>query len=201
MKYLNIKRKSLLQITTSKWLLCLSSIMILSSCSTKKEIVYFQGIEELEGMPAPDDFQAEIEVNDVLRIDVASLNNEVVEPFQFQAAGGSGTGGGGANSSLYGYLVDTEGNINFPVLGEIEVLGKTREEIEEDLTERLKDYVTDAVVRVRILNFKVTVMGETGSQVISVPDERLSILQAVAMAGDLTYDAKRENVLVVRMHE
>lgn len=185
---------------TPKWLLCLSSIFILSGCSTKKEIVYFQGIEELEGMPAPDDFQAEIEVNDVLRIDVASLNNEVVEPFQFQASGSSGSGGGGANS-LNGYLVDTDGNINFPVLGEINVAGETREEIEEDLTERLKDYVKDAVVRVRILNFKVTVMGETGSQVISVPDERLSILQAVAMTGDLSYDAKRENVLVVRMHE
>ena len=175
-------------------------VMMILSCSTRKEIVYFQGIEQLEGMPAPEDFKAEIEVNDVLRIDVSSINKEVVEPFRFNVEGQTG-GGGGGNSSLYGYLVDVDGNINFPVLGEVQVLGKTREQVEELLTLALKDYIKDAVVRVRLMNFKVTVMGETGSQVIDVPDERLSVLQAIAMAGDITYDGKRENVLIVRMQD
>ena len=171
----------------------------MSSCSTRKEIVYFQGIEELEGMPAPEDFIAEIEVNDVLNIDVSSFNQELVEPFQLNSQ--NREGGGNENSSMTGYLVDVNGYINFPVLGEVLVVGKTREEVEEYLTLALKDYVRDAVVRVRIMNFKVTVMGEIGSSVINVPDERLSILQAIAMAGDISYDGKRENVLVVRMHE
>jgi polysaccharide biosynthesis/export protein len=173
-------------------------LISICSCSTRKEIVYFQGIESIKGMPAPKDFTTKIEVNDVLRIDVSSINNEVVEPFRFNVEGRA-QGGGGSSSSLYGYLVDVDGSINFPVLGEVEVVGKTREEIEELLTAELKDYVRDAVVRVRLMNFKVTVMGEARSQVIDVPDERLSVLQAVAMAGDITYNGKRENVLVVRM--
>lgn len=180
-------------------ILMLMVFSIVTSCSTRKEIVYFQGIEEVDKMPAPTDFEAEIEVNDVLRIDVSSLNEEIVRPFQIDIAARSG--GGSNNTSLYGYLVDTQGNINFPVLGEIEVLGKTREEVEQLLTSQLLRYVKDAVVRVRIANFKVTVMGETGSQVIQVPDERLSVLQAVAMSGDISYDGKRDNVLVIRMHE
>ena len=175
-------------------------LLLFSSCSTRKEIVYFQGIEELEGMPAPEDFQPVIEVNDILRIDVSSINREVVEPFRFNVEGQSG-GGSGGNASLMGYLVDVDGNINFPVLGEVQVLEKTREEVEEYLTSALKDYVKDAVVRVRIVNFRVTVVGEIGSSVIQVPEERLSIIQAIAMAGDITYDGKRENVLVVRMEE
>ncbi|MFD1079780.1 polysaccharide biosynthesis/export family protein, partial [Longispora fulva] len=69
------------------------------------------------------------------------------------------------------------------------------------LTSKLKEYVTDAVVRVRIVNFKITILGETGSQVIQVPDERISVPQAIAMAGDITYDGKRHNILVIRNHE
>ena len=183
-----------------KPILALFAVMMISSCSTRKEIVYFQGIEQLEGMPAPEDFKAEIEVNDVLRIDVSSLNEEVVEPFIFNAGGQTG-GGGSSSSAMYGYLVDVDGNINFPVLGEVEVAGKTREQVEELFTFALKEYVKDAVVRVRLMNFKVTVMGEIGSQVIEVPDERLSVLQAIAMAGDISYDGKRENILVVRMQD
>lgn len=177
-------------------------VFILSSCSTRKEIVYFQGIEQVEGMPAPTEFQPEIEVNDVIRIDVSSIDSELVAPFRFNTEGQSGgSGGGGNSSSLHGYLVDVDGNINFPVLGEVQVLGMTREEIEEYFTEELRTYVKDAVVRVRIVNFKVTVVGEIGSSVIQVPEERLSIIQAIAMAGDISYDGKRENVLVVRMED
>ena len=181
-------------------LLALLVVVIFTSCSTRKEIVYFQGIEQLEGMPAPEDFQTKIEVNDVLRIDVSSLDMKVVEPFKFNVDGQTG-GTGAGNASLFGYIVDVDGNINFPVLGEVQVLGMTREEVEEYLNAALEVYVKDNVVRVRLVNFKVTVMGEIGSQVINVPDERLSVLQAIAMAGDISYDGKRDNILVVRMQD
>ncbi|GAB2770262.1 polysaccharide biosynthesis/export family protein [Actinomadura fibrosa] len=153
-------------------------------------------------MDAPEDFVPEIEVNDVLRIDVSSLNDELVEPFKMDINSQSGGGSsGGNNAALNGYLVNKEGFINFPVLGEIEVRGRTRGEVEDLLTSKLKEYVTDAVVRVRIVNFKITILGETGSQVIQVPDERISVPQAIAMAGDITYDGKRHNILVIRNHE
>ena len=198
-------RSSLPQQVTGKFkkiLYVIVSLAILSGCATREEIVYFQDIEELQNLEAPENFVPEIEINDVLRIDVSSLNDEVVEPFQLDLSqGGSGGGGGGGNAVLNGYLVEADGTIEFPVLGEVNVLGMTRNELEKYLTVALREYVTDAVVRVRIVNFKVTVLGETGSQVINVADGRISIPQAIAMSGDVTYDGKRENLLVIRQHD
>ncbi|MGI0107052.1 polysaccharide biosynthesis/export family protein [Salinimicrobium sp. WS361] len=182
-----------------KVLIVTFGILIISSCSTRKEIVYFQDYERLPNMAAPKDFVAKIEVNDIIRIDVSSMDEELAAPFQLNL-NSQGTGGGGnQNASMTGYLVNSEGNVNFPVLGEIHVEGKTREELEEELTEILREqYLKDAVVRVRIVNFEVTVMGETGSQVIKVIDERITVPQAIAMSGDITYDGKRDKILVIR---
>lgn len=184
-----------------KFVLLILGILIFSSCSTRKEIVYFQGIERLQSFDSLSQFEPRIEINDVLNIHVSSMNDEVVEPFRMSVGGQSrNNGGSNNNASLYGYLVDTEGNIQFPVLGQIHVVNMTRGQLEKYLTRELREYVTDAVVRVRIMNFKITVMGETGSSVIDVPDERISVPQAIAMAGDITYDGKRDNILVIRNH-
>ncbi|MFD2518557.1 polysaccharide biosynthesis/export family protein [Salinimicrobium flavum] len=178
------------------------SLITLASCSTRKEIVYFQDIEKLQNMQQPENFEPRIEENDVLSINVSSLNEDLVEPFRMDLGSQQNSGGGGSNSAaLNGYLVDAEGNIKFPVLGVVNVLGKTRGEVEEMLTTEIKEYVTDAVVRVRIVNFKVTVLGETGSSVIEVPDERISIPQLIAMSGDINYDGKRNNILVIRNND
>lgn len=181
-----------------KPLLGMLVFLLFTGCATKEEVVYFQDIEEIQDLDPPEDFVPEIEVNDVLRIDVSSLNDEVVEPFQLDVS--QQGGGGGGNAVLNGYLVEPDGTISFPVLGEVYVLGMTRNEVEEHLTEALEEYVTDAVVRVRIVNFKVTVMGETGSSVLDVPDGRISIPQAIARSGDISYSGKRENILVIRQH-
>ena len=181
--------------------LMFSFFLLFSSCATKKEVLYFQNIEAIKNMKAPGDFVPEIEVNDVLRIDVSSLNDELVEPFQMNNSSRQSGGGGTASSSLMGYLVNENGRINFPVLGKLEVSGKTRGEVEELITQKLQKYVKDAVVRVRIVNFKVTVMGEIGSNVIEVSDGRISVPQAIAMSGDITYDGKRDNILVIRNHQ
>lgn len=186
-----------------KFLLIVLGLLIFSSCSTRKEIVYFQGIEDIQSFDSLRKFEPRIEVNDVLSINVSSMNDEVVEPFQMDMGGQSGNRSGSSGSSsasMYGYLVDTDGNIQFPVLGEIKVINQTRGQLEEYLTRELREYVTDAVVRVRIVNFKITVLGETGSTVIDVPDERISVPQAIAMTGDITYDGKRNNILVIRNH-
>lgn len=175
-------------------------ILFLASCSTKKEILLFQDIEKIKNFDAIEHFEPKIGVNDVLRINVSSLNDEVVEPFQMDMNNQSQNGGGGGNSAiLNGYLVDADGNIQFPVLGETHVAEMTRGELEEFLTEKLRQYVTDAVVQVRIVNFKVTVMGEVGSRgVIQIPDERVSMPDLIAMAGGITYSGKRNNILVIR---
>ena len=182
-----------------KILYVILSLLVFASCSTRKEIVYFQDVERIKSFDSIRQFEPRIEVNDVLNINVSSLNDEVVEPFRMDIgnrAGGGNTGNN--NASLQGYLVDVDGSIQFPVLGKIKVEGLTRSQLEEDLTRQLREYVTDAVVRVRIVNFKITVLGETGSSVIDVPDERISVPQAIAMAGDVTYDGKRDNILIIR---
>ena len=127
------------------------------------------------------------------------MNEEVVQPFQppnmNQMGGG---GGGGQNLSLMGYLVAPDGTINFPVLGQVKVTGLTRTEVQRMIQEQVREYVTDAVVDVRLVNFQVTVLGETGSTRVQVQDGRITVPELIAMTGDITYDGKRENILVIR---
>ncbi|MGY5846912.1 polysaccharide biosynthesis/export family protein [Salegentibacter sp. HM20] len=176
-------------------------ILFFASCSTKKEILYFQNIEEIDGWVNDMDYEPVIEKNDALRINVSSINEEVVKPFQsphIGASGGAAMGGGGQNMSLMGYLVSPDGTINFPVLGQIKVTGMTRSEVQKMIQERVRDYVTDAVVDVRLVNFQITVLGETGSTRVPVQDGRITVPELIAMTGDITYNGKRENILVIR---
>ncbi len=180
--------------------LLLFLIAVFTSCSTKKEILYFRDAEKLENMKTAMEFEPVFEVNDIIHIKVTSLNEEVVKPFQMQTGGSQSSGGGGQqNPALMGYLVDIDGNIQFPVLGKIEVAGKSRSELESILTEKIHDYVTDAVVAVRLLNFRVIVLGEAGSEtVVDVENERISVPELIASVGGITYDGKRDNILVIR---
>ncbi|AVR46881.1 sugar transporter [Christiangramia fulva] len=181
--------------------LLLTSILLVSlfSCATRDEVVYFQKAEDINGMKNLLDYEPVIEKNDVLRINVSSRNEEVVKPFQMNLGNQQSGGGGGQNLSLTGYLVDPKGYIQFPVLGQVKVAGKTRTELEQDLQEQIRSMVTDAVVSVRIVNFKITVLGEVGSPGrISVDDGRMTLPQLIAEAGDISYSGKRENILVIR---
>ena len=173
------------------------SLFLLAGCSTKKEILYFQDAEKLENMQSLSEFEPVFEVNDILHIKVSSFNEEVAMPFQMNAGGQSAQGGGGMqqNPTLMGYMVDVDGNIQFPVLGKVEVAGKSRSELEEHLTSKIRDYVTDAVIAVRLLNFRVIVLGESGSQnVVQVSNERISIPELLASVGGISYDGKRDNI-------
>lgn len=179
-------------------LVVLIGFFVLSSCSTRKEIVYFQGAEELENMKSLMKFEPVFEVNDILHVKVSSLNEEVVAPFQMTTGGQSQGGGGQQNPSLMGYMVDVDGNIQFPVLGKVPAAGISRSELEAYLTKEIKSYVTDAVVAVRLLNFRVIVLGETGQSVVQVENERISVPELLASVGGINYDGLRDNILVIR---
>ena len=182
-------------------LLCSSFLL---SCATKDQIVYFENVRSLEGEKNLLEYEPIIEPNDVLRINVSSssINEEIVAPFQMRTQGqqgGSGGSAGNQNSSLAGYLVSPEGNIQFPVLGKIKVTGLSRTEVQEKLQDKIEVYVKDPIVDVRIMNFSVTVLGEVGSTGrIQIPDGRITIPELIAMAGDISYDGKRENITVIR---
>ncbi len=184
----------------NKILSLLLIIFLFTNCATRDEVVYFQKAEDIQGMKNIMDYEPVIERNDVLRINVSSRNEEVVKPFQMNLGNQqSGGGGGMQNQSLMGYLVDPKGNIQFPVLGQVSVAGKTRTELEQELQSRIREMVTDAVVSVRIINFRITVLGEVGSPGrVSVEDGRITLPELIAQVGDITYQGQRENILVIR---
>ena len=175
--------------------------IIVSSCATKDEVVYFYNSQSLEGKKNLLDYEPKIEANDVLRINVSSssVNEEIVAPFQMNQQGGQSGGGGGQNLSLTGYLVSPQGTINFPVLGTVEVEGLTRTSIQEKLQKQIAEYVRDPVVDVRIVNFNVTVLGEVGAPGrVQITDGRVTMPELLAMSGDITYNGKRENIKIIR---
>jgi polysaccharide export outer membrane protein len=178
--------------------LLIISLLLLASCATKRQILYFQDAEELNNILSENIFEPEIEANDILHISVSSLDENVVSPFKMNAQDGAN---GNQNPLLNGYLVNNLGNIQFPVLGEIMVAGKTRGEIITILKQKLSDFVTDVVVDVRIINFKVTVIGGVNNPgVYRISDERVTLPQAIGLAGDLSLDGKRNNIMIIR-HE
>lgn len=180
--------------------LILLSFLLITACSTKEEIVYFDEAKKLEGKESLLEYEPKIEVNDVLRINVSSssVNEEIVAPFQMRTQNQQG-GGGGQNQNLNGYMVSPEGFIKFPVIGNVEVKGLTRTEIATKLEKEIEAYVKDPIVDVRIMNFTVTVLGEVGNPGrVEITDGRISMPQLLAEVGDISYDGRRQNILVIR---
>jgi len=176
-------------------------IFSFSSCVTSKKAIYFTNIQNTE---FPDgDIEPVIQSNDLLSISVSSLNPEATIIFNTPNQPlNSTTSGTGSSSQTTGYLVNREGNILFPVLGKVKAAGLTQKELTDYLTGTLvqKKLLIDPIVSVRILNFKVTVLGEvTKPTVVPVPNEKISMLEALGMAGDMTLYAQRDNVLLIRV--
>ena len=167
------------------------------SCATKKEIIYFQDLEELNNTDIQQAFEPLIEQNDILFISISSIDDAIVKPFNRQT-GLEGTVNN-SNPDLNGYLVNADGLINFPVLGKMVVANKTRGEVEEMLTRELREYVKDVVVDVRIMNFKITVLGEVEQPgVYTIKNQRVTLPEALGLAGDLTDLALRDQISIIR---
>lgn len=177
------------------------SILLCTSCVTSKKILYLQDVPEQLTRPLEEAYQARIANNDKLSIVVSSINQEAAQPFNSVMLGLTAPGySTNSNQDVKnGYIVESDGCIVFPVLGRIQAAGLTREQLAVELEKRLEPYLKDRVVNVQFLNFKVTVLGEVrkpGS--FTVPTDRITLLEALGMAGDLDLLAKRNNVLVIR---
>lgn len=173
------------------------AVFSLLSCATKKEIIYFQDSDSLNNTEIQKAFEPIIEPNDILHISISSFDDSLVAPFNKEKFAENNANAD--NLALQGYLVNSEGNINFPVLGAIAVAGKSRSEIENLLRTKLLEYITDVVVDVRILNFKVTILGEVANPgVYTIRNERVTVPEALGLAGDLTDDGNRNNISIIR---
>lgn len=142
----------------------------------------------------------EIQPDDILSIQVSSRNPETVVAFrQVQAPSSSAAIGASALAIQEGYRVDEKGYIYLPFLGEVSAAGKSVSELRQEITDRLSEYIPDASVQVRFLNFRVTILGEVNApNTYIIPNEHLTVLEAVGMAGDFTSYARRNSVLVIR---
>ncbi|MEZ4859237.1 MAG: polysaccharide biosynthesis/export family protein [Flavobacteriaceae bacterium] len=172
------------------------SLLLLTSCATKKQILYFQDAEVLNNGQSQNLFEPQIEANDILHITVSSIDEAVVAPFKMNL---ENSGMGNQNQLLQGYLVNNLGTIQFPVLGEIQVAGKTRGQVISMLTSKLSEFIKEVVVDVRIMNFKVTIIGGVNKPgVYSIADERVTLPQAIGLAGDISQDGNRKNLMIIR---
>lgn len=177
---------------------------LMCACSVPKDVVYFQGVdtltpEQLSQMSQT--YSTKITDDDLLSITVTAWDPASVTPFNPPTFAYSTEGDLPlfASQSMYTYLVDKEGYINFPVLGKIHVGGLTRQELAEKMKLLISKYVENPLVNVQLLNFKVTMMGEfnrPGSYTIK--NDRVTILDVIGMAGDLPLTANRKNLLVIR---
>lgn len=185
-------------------LLALCLVLIVGSCSGTKDIAYFQNIDTTDLSQSRGLYDAKILPKDELTITVITSNPEASRPFNLAVSSTIGTGGqlASSNGSLQRYLVDNNGNINFPVLGTLHVEGLTKTECENMIQQKVRPYLAateNPVVTVRMSGFRVTVMGEVGSpKVVPVTSEKMSVLEAIASAGDLSIYGKRKNVLLIR---
>ena len=183
--------------------LCVA-VLAVTSCGTAKDIAYFQN--KIVNEPEAIDKHAGIVIQpkDMLSIVVSSRNPELVTMFNLPVVSyqaGSEVVSGAGQQRLLGYVVDNDGKIDFPVLGPLEVAGLTRWELSEKIKKELLDggLLTDAVVTVEFMNFKVSVIGEVNSPgTYNIDGDKVTILQAISLARDLTIFGERENVTVIR---
>jgi polysaccharide export outer membrane protein len=174
----------------------IAMVLAMSSCVTSKSVRYLQDMPK-EGLPLNEALEATICPYDELRIRVYSDGgdeDELVKPFNIM-----GSISNNANVG-YGYLVDVNGNIQFPVLGELHVEGLTRLQLQDAIRTRLQNegYVNKPLVLVRFMNFKVFFLSSTGGRVINISNERCTFLEALAMAGGLDLYTRRDRIGVMR---
>lgn len=183
----------------------LAAVLAFSSCRTVKDIAYFQN--KAVNQPEKVDRHAGIVIQpkDMLSIVVSSRNPELVAMFNLPVisyqAGSEVVAAGGYNQRLMGYVVDNAGEIDFPVLGKLKVAGLTRWELSGMIKDRLVNdgLLNDAVVTVEFMNFKISVIGEVNSPgTYVIEGDKVTVLQALSLARDLTIFGKRDNVSVIR---
>lgn len=186
------------------WLLLLP--FLLTACQSYKKVPYFQNVEVVNEVEQQEKlYDAKIMPKDLLTIVVSCTSPELAIPFNLTVASNAGIA---VSTSSYvttqpvlqPYLVDNEGNINFPVLGELKLGGLTKREAEQLIIDKLKPYMKETpIVTVRMVNYKISVIGEvTRPGTFTISNEKVNLLEALAMAGDMTVYGLRDNVRLIR---
>jgi polysaccharide export outer membrane protein len=180
-------------------ILTIGFLFFFCSCVSKKQLLYLQDINTID-ISKISSFQHTLQENDILKINVTSLEPKASVPYN-KTLSQANIGNSLNLIMLNGYLVSKNKTINFPVLGLISVEGKTTETLENDLEEKLKQegHLINPVVEVRLLNAKVTILGEVKMPgTYTFTEKNMSLLQVLGLAGDLTIDGNRQDVMLIR---
>ncbi|KAB7530505.1 polysaccharide export protein [Flagellimonas olearia] len=178
-----------------KFACSIALVCILASCTPSKDVVYFQDASQFETLVDNNTFTTKFKVDDLLSIHVSTLDPEASAPFNLFR----GAEEGGMRAEQVNYLVDKNGEIDFPVIGKVKIIGLSPSETRELLREKLADYLKDPIINIRIRNFTVTVMGAVNRPgTYSVNGEQITIMEALGLAGDINIKGRRDNVMVLR---
>ena len=175
-------------------------LFVMEACVSPKKVIYFNNLNDTlkAGLrDAKSIFDAPIQKNDLLAISIGGSN--AADLIALNSGNGVVPGAiAGTTSKSLGYLVDPDGKIQLPFIGRIRAEGLTRLELEDTITNLMKDYTKNPVVNIKFLNYNFSIIGEVNHPGKFDMEDRTTILQAISLAGDLTTLAKRNNILVIR---
>ena len=172
--------------------------LVLVSCASKKDIIYLQNADSVKSSNEFSNYEPKLQNDDLLSIIVSAEQPELTVPFNLPKIQGNYQLDSN-QENIKTYLIDTNGFIEFPVIGKIKLAGQTKTDAVKALENKIREYITNPAVNLRILNYKISVIGEVnkpGSYKIS--SERITLLEALSQAGDLTIYGKRNNLLLIR---
>ena len=178
-------------------IMVVTMILMMVGCGSSKEVAYWQNIDSISLAASKGLYDAKIMPKDELTILVQTTDPLTSEPFNLRS-----TGQTSSKNQITGYLVDNDGMINFPIVGKIHVAGLTKTECEDLIKSKIQPYLArteNPLVSVRTSSYRITVIGEVNKPgVIPVATEKISLIEALAEAGDMTIYGKRDNVLLIR---
>ncbi|WP_179334796.1 polysaccharide biosynthesis/export family protein [Winogradskyella costae] len=177
------------------------ALITATSCSSRKDFIYFQDEPLSEGQLSSEPIELTYKPDDILIINVTALDPATVSPFNLPVVSHNTTSLTSAQGALtqQTYLIDYNGNIEFPVFGTLKVEGLTRSELTTMLVERISTMAKAPIVNVRLANFTITIIGEVNRPgTFTMQDERVTILEALGYASDLTIFGKRKNIKLIR---
>lgn len=177
-------------------------LLLLFSCKPKEQIVYYQNIDKLTNNEKSNSYEIKIQPDDLLLIIVSANDPETAIPFNLSSVSVPSTYGTMASrgqETMQSYLVDATGTIDFPILGKLKVSGLSRSEATQLLETKIAKYIKNPIINLRLTNFKISVQGEvTLPGVYPVSSNRITLIEALSMAKDLTIYGRRDNILIIR---
>lgn len=179
-------------------------ILLMGSCRSSKEVAYLQNIDSISLDASRGLYDARIMPKDLLTITVLTTDPAASAPFNLTVSNTVGTSGqlSSSSQSLQGYLVDNSGYINFPIIGKVHVAGLTKNECENLIKSKVQPYLSKSenpIVTVRMSSYRITLLGEVSSPgQKQIATEKVNLLEAIALGGDLTIYGRRDNVLLIR---